>query len=91
MCLNFDEWKTFVPTDEAILNLGDSCGRRCVCYICKGHGDPSKLKYVKSEYFAPGFFAWALVSSQAKLRLRLSLKVSSQFEILYRQSFETIH
>ena len=35
-----------------------------------------KLKYVKSDSFAPGFLAWALVSSQAKLRLGSSLKVS---------------
>ena len=29
-----------------------------------------------SDSFAPGFLAWALVSSQVKLRLRSSLKVS---------------
>ena len=36
----------------------------------------SKLKYVKSDSFAPGFLTWALVSSQAKMRLGSSLKVS---------------
>ena len=63
-----------MTTDEAMFNLGGSYGRRC--YIRKGHGDPSKLKYVKSDSFARGFLAWALVSSQAKLRLGSSLKVS---------------
>ena len=28
ICLNFDEWKTFVTTDEAMFNLGGSYGRR---------------------------------------------------------------
>ena len=27
ICLNFDEWKTFVTTDEAMFNLGGSYGR----------------------------------------------------------------
>ena len=65
-----------MTTDEAMFNLGGSYGRRLVFYIRKGHGDPSKLKYDKSDSFARGFLAWALVSSQAKLRLGSSLKVS---------------
>ena len=69
-----------MTTDEAMFNLGGSYGRRWVCYIRKGHGDPSKLNYVKSDSFAPGFLAWALVSSQAKLRLGSSLKVSRSIQ-----------
>ena len=80
-----------MTTDKTMFNLDGSYGRRCVCYICKGHGNPSKLKYVKSDLFAPGFLAWALVSSQAKLRLGSSIRCQGQFDILYWQSFETIH
>ena len=65
-----------MTTDEAMFHLGGSYGRRGVCYIRKAHGDPSNLKYVKTDSFAPGFLAWALVSSQAKQRLGSSLKVS---------------
>ena len=43
--------------DEAMFNLGGSYSRRRVCYIRNGHGDPSQLKCVKSDSFAPGFLA----------------------------------
>ena len=80
-----------MTTDEAKFNFGGSYGRRLVCYIRKGHGDPSKINYVKRDSFAPGFLAWALVSSQAKLGLGSSLKVSRSIRNLFWQRFETIH
>ena len=58
-------------TDEAMFNFGGSYGRRWVCYIRKEHGNPSKLKYVKSDSFAPGFLACALVSSHGKTETQI--------------------
>ena len=55
--------------------LGGSYGRRRVCYIRKGHNDPSKLKFVERDSFAPGFMAWAGVSFHGKT-VGSSLKVS---------------
>ena len=52
--------------DEAMFNLGGSYSRHRVCYISKGHGDPSKLKCVKSDSFAPGFLASAVISFYGK-------------------------
>ena len=73
-----------MTTDEAMFNLGGSYGRRRVCYILKGHGDPSKLKYVKSDSFAPGFLVRALVSSHGKTKTQITpkgVKVNLKFYI----------
>ena len=56
-------------TDEAMFYLGGSYGRRRVCYIRKGHNDPSKLKFVKRDSFAPGFMAWGGVSFHGKTEI----------------------
>ena len=68
--------------DEAMFNLGGSYSRHRVCYIRKGHGDPSKLKCVKSDSFAPGFLASAVIIFMTKLRSELTLKGQGQFAIL---------
>ena len=55
-----------------------------VCYICKGHNGPSKLKFVKRDSFAPGFMASAGVSFHGKTKIRIipnGVKVNSQFYI----------
>ena len=54
--------------DEAMFNLGGIYSRRRVCYVRKGHGDSSKLKCIKSDSFAPGFLASAVIIFKAKLR-----------------------
>ena len=73
-----------MTTDEAMFNLGGSYGRRWVCYIRKGHGHLSKLKYVKSDLLAPGFLAWALVSFHGKTETQITpkgVKVNLKFYI----------
>ena len=77
--------------DEAMFKLGGSYSRRRVCYVRKGHGDPSKLKCVKSDSFAPGFLASTVFSFYGKPRSGSSLKGQGQLAILCWQSFETIH
>ena len=67
--LNCDHWKIFVTIDEAMSPLGGSYSRRRVCYIRKRHGDPSKLKYIKSDLFAPGFLASAVISVYIEIRI----------------------
>ena len=62
--------------DEAMFNLGGSYSRRRVCYIRKGHGDPSKHKCVKSDSFAPGFLASAVISFYGKTEIRIITKGS---------------
>ena len=57
-----EEWKIFVTTYETMFNLGGSYGPRRVCYIRKGHVDPSKLKCVISDSFEQGFLASAVIS-----------------------------
>ena len=76
-----------MTTVKAMFNLGGSYGRRWVCYILKGHGDPSKLKYVKSDSFAPGFLPWALVSFHGKTRLRSPLKVLRSIQNFIQAKF----
>ena len=51
-----------MTTYETMFNLGGSYGPRRVCYIRKGHFDPSKLKCVMSDSFEPGFLASAVIS-----------------------------
>ena len=51
-----------MTTYETMFNLGGSYGPRRVCCIRKGHVDPSKLKYVMSDSFEPGFLASAVIS-----------------------------
>ena len=51
-----------MTTYETMFNLGGSYGPRRVCYIRKGHVDPSKLKCVMSVSFEPGFLASAVIS-----------------------------
>ena len=73
-----------MTTDEAMFNLGGSYGRCWVCYILEGHGDPSKIKYVKSDSFAPGFLACALVSFHGKTETQITpkgVKVNLKFYI----------
>ena len=77
--------------DEAMFNLGGSYSRRRVCYIRNGHGDPSQLKCVKSDSFAPGFLVTDVISFYGKTRYGSSLKGQGQFAILCWQRFETIH
>ena len=82
--LNCDKWKHFVATDEAMFYLGGSYSRRRVCYNRKGHNDPSKLKFVKRDSFAPAFMAWAGVNFHGKTEIRIipkGVKVNSQFYI----------
>ena len=82
--LNNNQWKNFVTTDEAMFYLGGSYGRRRVCYYRKGVDDPSKLKFVKRDSFAPGFMAWAGVSFHGKTDIRIidkGVKVNSDFYI----------
>ena len=62
--------------DEAMFNLGFSYSRRQVFYIRNGHGDPSKLKCVKSDSFASGFLALAVTSSYGKTEIRIIPKGS---------------
>ena len=62
--------------DEAMFNLGGSYSRRRDCYIRKGHGDPSKLKCVNSDSFAPGFLASAVISFYGKTEIRIIPKGS---------------
>ena len=57
--------------DEPKFNLGGSYSRRRVCYIRKGHGDPSKLKCAKSDSFTPGFLASAVISFFGKTEIRI--------------------
>ena len=59
-----------------MFNLGGSYSRRRVCYIRKGHGDPSKLKCVKSDSFAPGFLASAVIRFYGKIEIRIIPKGS---------------
>ena len=47
---------------ETMFNLAGSYGPRRVCYIRKGHVDPSKLKCVMSDSFESGFLALAEIS-----------------------------
>ena len=51
-----------MTTYQTIFNLGGSYDPRRVCYISKGHVDPSKLKCVMSDSFEPGFLALAVNS-----------------------------
>ena len=62
--------------DEAMINLGDSYSRHRVCYIRKGHCNPSKLKCVKSDSFAPGFMAAAVISFYGKTEIQIIPKGS---------------
>ena len=62
--------------DKAMFNLGGSYSRRRVCYIRNEHGDPSKLKCVKSDLFAPGFLALAVISFYSKTDIRIIPKGS---------------
>ena len=59
-----------------MFNSGGSYIRRPVCYIRKEHGDPSKLKCVKSDSFAPGFLASAVISFYGKTDIRIIPKGS---------------
>ena len=64
--------------------LGGCYGRRRVCYIRKWHNDPSKLKFVKRDSFAPGFMALTGVIFNGKIEIRIipkGVKVNSQFFI----------
>ena len=73
-----------MTTDEAMFNFGGSYGRRRVSYTCKGHSDYSKLKCVKSDSFAQGFLAWALVSFHSKIEAPIipkDVEVNLQFYI----------
>lgn len=82
--LKCGKWKKIVTTDEAMFYMGGSYGRRRVCYVRKGHDDPSKLKFVKRDAFAPGFMAWAGVSFHGKTEIRIipkGVKVNSQYYI----------
>ena len=74
--LNCDHWKISVTIDEAKFKLGGSYSRRRVCYIRKGHGDPSKLKCVKSDSFAQGFLASTVFSFYGKTEIRIIPKGS---------------
>ena len=62
--------------DEAMFNLVGSYSRRRVCYIRNGHGDPSQLKCVKSDSFAPGFLVTAVISFYGKTEIRIIPKRS---------------
>ena len=62
--------------DEAMFNLGGSYSRRRVCYIRKGHGDPSKHKCVKSDSFAPGFLASAVIKTEIRIITKGSRSIS---------------
>ena len=71
-------------TDEAMFYLGGSYGRRRFCYIRKGHNDPSKLKFVKRDSFAPGFMALGGVNFHGKTEIWIipkGVKVNLQFYI----------
>ena len=64
--------------------LGGSYGRRRVCYTSKGHNHPSKLKFVKSDSYAPGFMALAGVRCHSKTEIWVipkGVKVNLQFYI----------
>ena len=69
--LKNDQWKNVVTTDEAMLYLGSSYGRRRVYYVRQPHMNRDNIKYVKRDTFAPGFMVWAGVSSRGKTRLRI--------------------
>ena len=60
--LNCEKWTIFVTAYETMFNLAGSYGPRRVCYIRKGHVDPSKLKCVMSDSFESGFLALAEIS-----------------------------
>ena len=51
-----------MTTYETMFNLGGSYGPHRVCYIHKGHVDPSKLKCVMSDSFEPGFLVSDVIS-----------------------------
>ena len=66
----------------AMFNLGDRYGRRRVCYIRKGHGDPLKFTCVKSDSFAPGCLSSAVISFYGKTEIWIipkGVKVNSQY------------
>ena len=65
-----------MTTYETMLNLGGSYGPRRVCYIRKGHVDPSKLKCVMSDSFEPGFLASAVISFLSKTEILIIPKRS---------------
>ena len=73
--------------DEAIFNLGGSYSRRRVCFIQKGHGDPSKLKCVKSDSFAQGFLASAVISFYSKTEMRIIPKGSRSIRNIIMAKF----
>ena len=74
-----------------MFNLGGSYGPCRVCYIRKGHVDPSKLKCVMSDSLTQVSWPRLLLVPKARLRSGSSLKGQGQFVISYWQSFETIH
>ena len=65
-----------MTTYETMLHLGDSYGPRRVCYIRKGHVDPSKLKCVINDLFEPGFLASPVTSFYNKTEIWIISKRS---------------
>ena len=64
-----------LTTDEAMFNMGGSCGRRQICYL-------RKHKFVKRDSFARGFMAWAGVSYRGMTEIRIidkGTKVNSKY------------
>ena len=73
-----------MTTDEAMFYMGESYGRRRVCYIRSNETDIQKLKFVKHDSFAPGFMVWAGVSYYGKTSLRIidkGVKVNADYYI----------
>ncbi|XP_052218099.1 uncharacterized protein LOC127835701 [Dreissena polymorpha] len=84
MKLRGGRWKNCVTSDESLLYLGWSYGRRKVCYMRKGDTISDKLKFVKRDSFAKGFMAWAGVSYRGNTDIRFinkGTKVNSNFYI----------
>ncbi|KAH3752293.1 hypothetical protein DPMN_186909 [Dreissena polymorpha] len=69
--LKCDKWRDFVTSDEAMIYLCGSYGRRRVCYVRLAENAGDKLKFVKRDAFARGVMAWAAVSSRGKLEIRI--------------------
>ena len=61
----------FVTTDDAMLYICGSYGRRRIFYLRKGEKVSDKHKFVKRDSFASGFMALAGVTYRGKTEIRI--------------------